>query len=91
MNAEPRGPWPGTTDEDRHRRREDRPVEDKKRSDPSLEWEIRIERIRRYRQRSDPRGMTRPPRDPDERAFLRRTGQEGPYVELQDTSSAKGI
>lgn len=49
--------------------------------DPSEQWAERIERVRRYRERSDPRGMTRPPRDPDERAFLRETGQEGPYVE----------
>jgi len=54
--------------------------------DLSVEWAVRIERIRRYRQRSDPRGMTRPPRDPDERAFLRDTGQEGPYVEVGITS-----
>lgn len=56
---------------------------DDKLRDPSVEWAVRIERIRRYRQRSDPRGMTRPPRDPDERAFLRDTGQEGPYVEVR--------
>lgn len=59
---------------------------DDKLPDPSVEWAVRIERIRRYRQRSDPRGMTRPPRDPDERAFLRDTGQEGPYVEVGTTS-----
>lgn len=60
---------------------------DDKVRDPSVEWSVRIERIRRYRQRSDPRGMTRPARDPDERAFLRETGQEGPYVEVRTTSS----
>lgn len=49
--------------------------------DPSQHWTIRLERIRRYRERSNPTGMTRPPRDPDEREFLRETGQEGPYVE----------
>jgi hypothetical protein len=53
---------------------------DKKR-DPSQQWAVRVERIRRYRERSNPSGMTRPPRDPDERRFLRETGQEGPYVE----------
>ena len=58
------------------------------RRDLSVEWEVRIERIRRYRQRSDPRGMTRPPRDPDERAFLQDTGQEGPYVEVPMASSS---
>jgi hypothetical protein len=49
--------------------------------DPSQQWAIRLERIRRYRERSDPTGMTRPPRDPDEREFLRETGQKGPYAE----------
>jgi hypothetical protein len=62
-------------------------VTSKDRRDPSTEWALRIERIRRYRQRSDPTGMTRPPRDPDEREFLRETGQEGPYVETSDESS----
>jgi hypothetical protein len=51
------------------------------RRDLSEQWTLRIERIRRYRLRSDTTGMTRPPRDPDERAFLRETGREGPYVE----------
>jgi hypothetical protein len=54
-----------------------------KRIDPSEQWSIRLERIRRYRERSDPEGMTRPPRDPDERRFLRETGWEGPYEEAE--------
>lgn len=58
----------------------------KRRSDPSEQWALRIERILRYRERSDPTGMTRPPRDPDERRFLRETGREGPYVEVPDES-----
>ena len=49
--------------------------------DPSQQWAVRLERIRQYRERSNPTGMTRPPRDPDEREFLRETGQEGPYIE----------
>jgi hypothetical protein len=49
--------------------------------DPSQQWAIRLERIRRYRECSNPNGMTRPPRDPDDREFLRETGQEGLYVE----------
>jgi hypothetical protein len=53
----------------------------KGRMDPSQRWASRIKRIRRYRERSDQTGMTRPPRDPDERTFLRETGQEGPYTE----------
>jgi hypothetical protein len=32
---------------------------DKKR-DPSQQWAIRLERVRRYRERSNPNGMTRP-------------------------------
>jgi hypothetical protein len=55
-------------------------MSDKKR-DPSQQWAIRLERIRRYRERSNPTGMTRPPRDPDERKFLREIDKEGPYVE----------
>jgi hypothetical protein len=49
--------------------------------DLSEKWQIRLERIRRSQARTDTRGMTRPPRDPDERKFLERTGQEGPFVE----------
>ena len=56
-----------------------------KRMDPSALWSLRIARIRRYRERSDPTGMTRPPRDPDERRFLRETGREGPYVEAEQS------
>lgn len=59
-------------------------------ADPSEKWEIRMERIRRYRERSDPTGMTRPPRDPDERAFLRKTRQEGPYVESSGKTGERG-
>ena len=49
--------------------------------DVSKEWPVRLERVRRSQARVDTSGMTRPPRDPDESAFLRRTGQEGPFVE----------
>lgn len=52
-----------------------------KRRDHSQQWAVRLERIRRYRERSNPDGMTRPPRDPDERKFLEETGHTGPYVE----------
>lgn len=44
-------------------------------------WAERLERVRRSQARTDVRGMTRPPRDPVERAFLRRIGREGPFVE----------
>lgn len=50
--------------------------------DLSEKWQIRLERIRRSQARTDTRGMTRPPRDPEEREFLKRTGQEGPFVEV---------
>lgn len=53
-------------------------------SDLSETWPIRVERIRRSQARTDTRGMTRPPRDPDEREFLKRTGQQGPFVEADD-------
>jgi hypothetical protein len=56
--------------------------------DPSQKWAIRLERIRRYRERSNPTGMTRPPRDPDEREFLKETGQEGPYIETTGGNSS---
>lgn len=46
-----------------------------------LDWPERIERVRRVSARIDPRGMTRPPRDPDERRFLEATGQLGPFSE----------
>lgn len=49
--------------------------------DPSEKWQARLERVRRSQARTDTRGMTRPPRDPDEREFLERTGQLGPFEE----------
>ncbi len=49
--------------------------------DLSEKWQVRLERIRRSQARTDTRGMTRPPRDPEEREFLKRAGQEGPFVE----------
>ncbi|HEX8904348.1 MAG TPA: hypothetical protein VF771_05870 [Longimicrobiaceae bacterium] len=38
------------------------------------------------RQRIDPTGMTRPARDPDERAFLAERNALGPFVEVDDPS-----
>lgn len=49
--------------------------------DVMQQWPIRAARVRRSQARTDVGGMTRPPRDPDERAFLKRTGQEGPFRE----------
>jgi hypothetical protein len=50
---------------------------------PNIElvWAERYERIRRVNARVNPRGMTRPARDPDERRFLEAAGQLGPFSE----------
>jgi hypothetical protein len=45
-------------------------------------WAERLERVRRSQARADIRGMTRPARDPVERAFLRRIDREGPFIEV---------
>ncbi len=55
--------------------------------DPSEEWPARLERVRRSQARTDTRGMTRPPRDPEEREFLERTGQQGPFSEAEPDSA----
>lgn len=46
-----------------------------------LDWAERYERVRGVNARIDPRGMTRPARDPDERRFLEAAGQLGPFSE----------
>lgn len=45
-------------------------------------WRRRGAAVEEVRRRTDPTGMTRPARDPEEAAFLRETGQEGPFVEV---------
>lgn len=45
------------------------------------DWPDRVARVQRSQSRTDTTGMTRPARDPDERAFLARTGQLGPFAE----------
>ena len=55
-----------------------------KKRDLSDKWKIRLQRIRRSQARTDTRGMTRPPRDPEERKFLRETAQEGPFTEARE-------
>src|SRR5690349_643280 len=45
-------------------------------------WEQRRANAAAYRARVDWTGATRPPRDPDEREFLRSRGLEGPFVEV---------
>jgi hypothetical protein len=46
-------------------------------------WARRRSNAAAFRARSDPTGMTRPPRDPDERAFLESIGGLGPFVEVE--------
>jgi hypothetical protein len=59
----------------------------KPKPDLSDKWPIRLQRVRRSQARVDVVGMTRPARDPDEREFLRRTGQEGPFSEVTGADS----
>jgi len=46
-------------------------------------WDRASVGVREIRRRADPTGMTRPARDPEEAAFLRETGQEGPFTEVE--------
>jgi len=56
-------------------------------------WERRRAAAEPMRRRIDTRGMTRPPRSPEERAWLEEHGGTGPFVEVQpdaDDSTAPG-
>jgi hypothetical protein len=44
-------------------------------------WAERLARVRRSQARADLSGLCRPPRDPDERAFLAKRGRLGPFAE----------
>ena len=44
-------------------------------------WPERLRRVRRSQERTEIRGMTRPPRDPAESAFLEEQGSPGPFPE----------
>jgi hypothetical protein len=44
-------------------------------------WLERARRVAAVRRRANPAGMRRPPRDPDERAWLAERGRLGPFVE----------
>ena len=46
-------------------------------------WDRRRKAAEKVRRRLDPTGMTKPARDPEEAAFLRETGQQGPFVEVE--------
>jgi hypothetical protein len=47
-------------------------------------WTSREQAAAALRARTDPAGMTRPARDPDEREFLRELGAEGPFTEVDE-------
>ena len=47
-------------------------------------WPERLARVRASQARTDTSGMTRPPRDPDERGFLDARGQLGPFRESNE-------
>ena len=49
-------------------------------------WARGREAVAAVRARTDPTGMTRPSRDPDERAFLVERGLQGPFIEVDDPS-----
>ena len=46
-------------------------------------WATRYARVLEVLVRADTTGMTRPPRDPDERAFLAARGELGPFREAE--------
>lgn len=46
-------------------------------------WPERLRRVKQSQGRTDITGMRRPPRDPDERAFLEERGLLGPFPEDQ--------
>ncbi len=57
---------------------------EKEPNDPRRKWPERMRRIEELKARIDVTGMTRPMRDPEERAFLERTGQSlGPFREVR--------
>ena len=49
-------------------------------------WSRHREALVDLRKRIDPTGMTRPARDPDERAFLAERNALGPFVEVNHPS-----
>ncbi len=52
-------------------------------------WKQRRENAAAYRARVDWTGATRPPRDPDEREFLRSRGAERPFIEVDSPGWAE--
>jgi len=53
-------------------------------SDLRQTWPKRLASVRASQTRTDTSGMTRPPRDPDERRFLEARGQLGPFRESDE-------
>lgn len=47
-------------------------------------WPERLRRVLEFQARADPTGMTRPARDPNERAFLAARGLLGPFREAPE-------
>jgi hypothetical protein len=58
-------------------------IDDYDLSELRAKWARRRVGVQQVKDRSDVRGMTRPARDPDEAAFLKETGQEGPFTEVE--------
>lgn len=52
-------------------------------SELRAKWARRRVGVEQVKARTDIRGMTRPARDPDEAAFRKETGQEGPFEEVE--------
>lgn len=53
-------------------------------------WIERARRVAEFRRRANPEGMTRPPRDPEERAWLEERGLLGPFREVTPQRTPKG-
>lgn len=51
-------------------------------------WEERRGRLQVILSRFDVTGMTRPARDPEERAWLEQRGETGPFVESEEAAAA---
>jgi hypothetical protein len=47
-------------------------------------WAARRAAIEEVKRRLDPRGLTRPPRDPEERQWLAERGELGPSIEVEE-------
>jgi hypothetical protein len=58
--------------------------------DLAARWIERLARVRRSQARTDTTGMTRPPRDPDDRAFLEARDGLGPFQEIAQPEMQAG-